>query len=138
MSAMPQPAQTLQTVVPPQTRRILIVDDDCYVRSAVRRALEERFGCVCEEASNGVDSIAKARVHEPQVAILDLSMPIMNGYEAAIVLRREMPTVQIVILTMYADVIGKTSAGMLNVEAIVAKSDGIPALVSCIRSLFPT
>lgn len=132
---MPQPAQVLDAFTCSSNKRILIVDDDCYVRSAVRRALEERFGCICEEASNGVDGISKAREREPDLAILDLSMPIMNGYDASIVLRREMPTAKIVILTMFADVIGKTSAGMPNVEAVVAKSDGLPALLSCVQKL---
>jgi DNA-binding NarL/FixJ family response regulator len=105
------------------------------LRRAKRGALEERFGCIREEASNGADGISKAREHEPDLAILDLSMTVINGYDASIVLRREMPTSKIVIVTMFADVIGKTSAGMLNVQAVVAKSDGLPALITCVQKL---
>ena len=126
---MSQPAPALDS-----PKRILLVDDDDGMRSVIRRAIEER-GWICEEALNGVDSISKARANQPSLIILDLSMPIMNGYEASLVLRREMPQVPIVFLRMYADAIGRSSAGILNVQAVLAKSDGVGSLMHRVEQL---
>ncbi|HTS59489.1 MAG TPA: response regulator transcription factor [Terriglobales bacterium] len=65
------------------TTRILIADDDAPVRQLLRRILEEHPGwLVCGEASNGRDAVAKAKQLSPDVVVMDLAMPQMNGLEA--------------------------------------------------------
>ena len=64
--------------------RILIADDDAPVRQLLRRILEVHPGWqVCGEASNGRDAVAKAKQLSPDVVVMDLTMPQMNGLEAA-------------------------------------------------------
>jgi len=61
---------------------IVLADDSSVIRRSVRRSLEQAGWTVCGEASNGREAIEKANRFHPQVVILDLSMPEMNGLEA--------------------------------------------------------
>jgi DNA-binding NarL/FixJ family response regulator len=82
--------------------RILIADDHPGMRRRVREALETQAGfIVCAEASNGVEAIALAASTHPHIVILDLSMPELNGLEAAKEIHRRFPLIEILILTMY-------------------------------------
>ena len=65
---------------------VLIVDDYPAVRKTLRSLLEKLSSVVCIEAVNGLDAIAKADTSHPDLIILDLGMPEMNGFEAATVL----------------------------------------------------
>jgi DNA-binding NarL/FixJ family response regulator len=117
-------------------KRILIVEDEISVRNAVRVFLEHHSSFeVCGEATNGVEAVDKATALQPDLVILDLSMPHMNGIEAASLLRSRLPLVPIVVYTMFGDVLGKSLAAALGVAAIVSKSDGLTILVSRIESL---
>ena len=78
---------------------ILIADDSQTIRSVLRTFLESREGFeVCGEAVDGVDAIEKAKELRPDLIILDLAMPRMNGAAAASVLKRMMPKVPIILL----------------------------------------
>ena len=119
-----------------RSRTILIVDDSNSVRGSVRAVLESQAGWeVCGEATNGVDAIEKARELKPNLIILDVAMPQMNGLEAASVLRRTMPQVRIVLLTMYGDVLGPSPNSSLGCDAVISKPDGIARLVPCVQVL---
>jgi CheY-like chemotaxis protein len=82
------------------TKRILIADDDPLVRNILRFFLESksRFK-VCGEAVNGLDVIEKARALSPDLVVMDVSMPVMNGIEAGSVLRVMLPQVAVVLYT---------------------------------------
>jgi CheY-like chemotaxis protein len=114
---------------------ILIVDDNSALRAIVREGLEMRGGYVCAEAVNGLEAIKKAKQVTPDLIILDLAMPELNGFEAATVLRREMPNIPVVILTMYAEALGRSLAKRVGAKAVVAKADGVSGLVECVRGL---
>lgn len=114
-----------------------MVDDSEPVRDVIRTFLE-RTGCqVCGEAADGLEAIEKAKELKPNLIVLDLSMPGMNGAEAAHTLGELMPDVPIVVLTMYGDVLGQAMAAGLGVKAVVAKADGMVKLVECVRRLLP-
>jgi DNA-binding NarL/FixJ family response regulator len=82
--------------------RILIADDHPGMRRRVREALETEAGfIVCAEASNGVEAVALAASERPDIVILDLSMPELNGLEAAKEIHRQFPLIEMLILTMY-------------------------------------
>ena len=117
-------------------KRILIVEDEVSVRNAVRIFLEQqpRFE-VCGEAANGAEAIEKANALKPDLIILDLSMPHMNGIEAASLLRGKLPDAPVIVYTMFGDVLGKQLAAALGVAAIVSKSDGLSTLLHRIESL---
>jgi DNA-binding NarL/FixJ family response regulator len=117
-------------------KRILIVDDDASVRSIVRRGLEHQLGSICEEAENGLDGIAKAKTFRADLIILDLAMPVMNGFETAMVLQREMRHVPVVILSMYAhDHFGATLQKIFGVRGIIPKDEGINSLIERIQKI---
>jgi DNA-binding NarL/FixJ family response regulator len=82
--------------------RILIADDHAVVRAGLRTLLESREGWqVCAEAVDGRDAIEKATKLKPDVAVLDIGMPLLNGVDAARRIRKASPHTQILILTMH-------------------------------------
>ena len=115
-------------------KRILIVDDDGKIRSIVRAALESR-AFLCDEAVNGSEAIAKAKQILPDLIILDLAMPVMNGYEAAKVLKRELPEIPVVLFTLYADDIGTSLANTLGVKGKISKAEGMGKVVESVQAL---
>jgi DNA-binding NarL/FixJ family response regulator len=67
----------------------------------IRRFVESSGYKVCAEAANGLEAIIRAGEFEPELILMDLSMPGMNGAEAASILKRKMPGVRIIIFTMF-------------------------------------
>jgi DNA-binding NarL/FixJ family response regulator len=118
---------------------ILIVDDYATIRSAIRARLESCPGfVVCGEAVDGTDAIGKAIKLNPDVILLDLAMPGMNGVEAASVLKGLLPHSLVIALTMYNESLGKSLAAAVGIDAVVAKTDGIAKVVECIQALLKT
>ena len=116
--------------------RILIVDDHEAVRAGVRVALETREGLeVCGKAANGREALEKVRQLKPDVVILDITMPVMDGFSAAREINKILPGVAILLLSMHE------SPNMINVakssgaRGYVAKSEGIATLVRALDAL---
>ena len=117
------------------TKQILIADDGTTVRQLIRAFLEKETAFrVCGEAVDGVDAIEKAKELKPDLILLDLAMPRMNGADAATELLRIMPEVPIVMFTMYDENVGK-SLMPLGVKAVISKPDGMRNLVECVQGL---
>jgi DNA-binding NarL/FixJ family response regulator len=136
---MPQPQKT-EAARPAvndsvRRRRILVIDDGDSVRDIIRIFLERDGFEVCGEAGDGVEAIEQAKRLKPDLIVLDLAMPRMNGAEAASVLSQTMPDVPIVLLTLYQNVLGTALASAVGVKAIIDKTDGMDKLVACVRSL---
>jgi DNA-binding NarL/FixJ family response regulator len=127
-----QPAVN-NTVV--RTRRILVIDDGARVREIIRIFLEKDGFEVCGEAADGVEAIEQAKKLKPDLIVLDLAMPRMNGAEAASILSTTMPDVPIILLTLYQNVLGPALASTLGVKAIIDKTDGMDKLIQCVHSL---
>jgi len=82
--------------------RILVVDDHPIVRQGLRTLLEGRAGWeVIGEASDGAEAVEKARDLNPDVMVLDVTMPRMNGLEACRLLRRQAPQLEILFVTQH-------------------------------------
>jgi DNA-binding NarL/FixJ family response regulator len=82
--------------------RILIADDHEVVRTGLRAVLETHEGWeVVAEAENGKDAVTKALGSQPDVAIIDYSLPLINGVEATRQIRARLPNIQILIFTMF-------------------------------------
>jgi DNA-binding NarL/FixJ family response regulator len=116
-------------------KSILIADDNDIVRSIIRFFLETEGFEICGEAKDGVDAIEKARQLKPDLIVLDVAMPKMNGVEAASVLKRMMPDVPIVWFTMYKEQMGHSLTAAVGVDAVLAKPDGVGGLVECVQGL---
>jgi DNA-binding NarL/FixJ family response regulator len=105
-------------------KSILIVDDDKRVRDVLRSFVESRTHFdVCGEAVNGIDAIEKARTLHPDLIVMDLSMPVMNGLEAGAVLKAMLPKVPIVMYTVRDTAGMKVQALAAGVRAVVQKHD---------------
>jgi DNA-binding NarL/FixJ family response regulator len=115
---------------------ILIADDSETIRTVLRTYLESREGFeVCGEAVDGVDAIEKAKELNPDLIILDLAMPRMNGAAAASVLKRRMPKTPIVLFTIYDGVMGKALASAVKVDLVLAKPNGLHDMVTHVEEL---
>jgi DNA-binding NarL/FixJ family response regulator len=114
---------------------ILIADDNDIVRTIIRFFLETKGFEICGEARDGVDAIEKAKQMKPDLTVLDVAMPRMNGVEAASVLKRIMPDVPIVWFTMYKELVGSSLTGAVGVDAVLSKPDGVAGLAECVQGL---
>jgi two-component system response regulator NreC len=84
--------------------RVVLGDDHTIVRQGIRKILEERRDWeVVAEAGDGRDAVKKVLEHEPDVAILDIGMPLLNGIEATRQIAKRAPTVRVLILSMHSD-----------------------------------
>jgi DNA-binding NarL/FixJ family response regulator len=85
-----------------RTLRVLVVDDSESVRRGIRQILGSQadIEVVCE-AVDGDDAINKTREHGPDVILLDITMPTMNGLEVAEIIKQEFPSVQVVIVSQH-------------------------------------
>jgi DNA-binding NarL/FixJ family response regulator len=119
-----------------RVKTVLVVDDVETERIALRRAIETltKFR-VCGEASNGVEAIQRAKELRPDLVLMDLAMPQMNGLEAANVLKDTMPTVPIVLLTLHAELLHGPRASVLGVALVLSKDEGLDPLLSCLERL---
>ena len=82
--------------------RILIADDHSVVRAGLRSLLESHPGWeVCAEAADGREAADKAAKHKPQVAVLDIGMPLLNGVDATRRIRKSSPDTEVLVLTMH-------------------------------------
>jgi DNA-binding NarL/FixJ family response regulator len=121
-----------------QGKKILVIDDGQAVRDIIRIFLEKEGFQICGEAADGEEGVEQAVKLKPDLIVLDLAMPRMNGVEAASVISRTMPAVPIVLLTMYGDTVGSLLASTTGISAVISKTDGFEKLVTCVRSLLQT
>jgi len=117
-------------------KHLLIADDNKIVRDVIKESLQMMPEVEdCREAVNGRDAVEKASENKPDLIILDLAMPEMNGVQAAKVLKETMPEVPIVLFTMYH---AGSLAEDLGIDAVVSKPDGLGRLAECVQSLLAT
>jgi DNA-binding NarL/FixJ family response regulator len=115
---------------------ILIADDSGLFRKAVRSYLTQRNFEVCGEAIDGNDVLEKADELQPSLILLDLRMPHMNGVEVASLLWGRMPSVRIVLLTMYDEILSyKALMTAIGIDAMIPKQHCFDSLAECIQGL---
>ena len=116
--------------------RILIVDDHERIRQGVRFIFsrDAQF-TICGEAANGVEAIEQVKNLNPDVVILDISMPVMNGLEAATEIRRLAPKTKIVILTMHDSAQMRKQSQDAGADGFVTKSQVASHLLQVVESV---
>jgi DNA-binding NarL/FixJ family response regulator len=116
--------------------RILLADDHEVVRRGMRVLLEARPGWqICDEAIDGRDAVEKAARHKPDVVILDIGMPVLNGLEAARQIRKDVPESEVLILTMHESEQVVREVVEAGARSYVLKSDAGRALVKAVEAL---
>jgi DNA-binding NarL/FixJ family response regulator len=117
-------------------KRIFIVDDNAAIRRSLRSFFDSQTGFeVCGEATDGVDAIEKAREANPDLIILDLSMPHLNGLDAASILSPLIPEVPIILFTAFDTTIRHSDANAYGISAVVSKTEGLNALAEQVQDL---
>jgi CheY-like chemotaxis protein len=118
-------------------KSVLIADDSASMRLSVRFLLQGRHtGIVVREAFDGLDAIEKAKKAKPDLILLDLAMPRLNGAEAATVLKNDMPETPVILFTMNTDLHAETVCAAIGID-FISKVDGIPKLLERVDALLP-
>jgi CheY-like chemotaxis protein len=123
----------VEVKIPPKKRgdgkTVLVVDDSAYIRKAVEQVFLSDGFKTCVEAENGQDAINVAKKCQPDVIILDLSMPVMNGLEAAPILRRMFPKTTIFLFSLFADAVNEDTAAKAGVDLVLSKNEPLSSVL---------
>ena len=118
-------------------KAVLIVDDNAFICEALSELFQREADFeICGIAENGKEAIEKARQLHPDVIVLDFSMPVMNGFDAARVLQRLMPTVPLIMYSAFGDRLAKHQAQLIGIAEVVSKSENVSVLIQKARNLF--
>lgn len=127
----------MQTALNSAALRILIVDDNLFLRQQLRKLLLAHGGWeVCGEATDGFDAIEKTRQLMPDMVVMDLSMPVMNGLRAAREIRSFSPQTPVIMFSMYLSPHFVHAARDAGARGVVSKSDPqkiVPAIEELLR-----
>lgn len=114
-------------------KRIFIVDDSKIMRQTVRTQLEASLEQItCAEATDGMDAIQHIREVQPDLVILDLCMPVLNGLETAAALHNISPKLPIILYTLHKDIVSERRVQAAGICEVVSKTDQIDVLVEAI------
>ena len=116
--------------------RILLADDHDVVRRGLKELLEEQVGwTVCAEAANGREAVELAIETRPQVAVLDFSMPELNGLEATRRIRQAVPETEVLVFTMHESEELIREALAAGARGYLLKSDASRQLIPAVESV---
>jgi CheY-like chemotaxis protein len=132
----PDPSESPRKAEPgKKTYRILIADDHEALRRGLRSALLGAGWEVCGEAADGKQAIEKTRELKPDLVLLDLSMPVMSGHEAAREILRNNPGIKIVVFTMHESQQVRDALTKIGVHALAVKSAPLSLLLDTIQNV---
>lgn len=113
---------------------VLIADDNAFVRTALYEIFEREADFhVCAVVENGREAIEEACRLRPDLIVLDLAMPVMNGLEAARVLRQMMPNVPLIIYSATPNQVSRQAVQSIGISGLISKSDRVSVLIEAVR-----
>src|SRR5215469_5463952 len=116
--------------------RILVVDDHPLLRSGIAALLgSQEDMCLIAEASNGKEAVERFRAHRPDITLMDLQMPEMNGLEATAAILNEFPEARIIVLTTYTRDVQVLRAMKVGARAYLLKTLLDKELLDTIRAI---
>lgn len=131
---MPQAETT--AFVPVAPARVLVVDDHALLRTGVANIINQESDLrVVAEASNGLEAVAAYERHRPDVTLLDLRMPVMEGVEAVRQIRERDPNAKVIVLTTYDTDEDISRALKAGAKAYVLKDISADGLINCIHDV---
>lgn len=117
-------------------KMVLIADDNAFIRHGLCELFKRELDFdICGVAENGQEAIELAARLRPDLIVLDLSMPVMNGLEAALVLKRLMPSVPLMMYSAFEDRSSERRARASGISELVSKSERFSVLVDKARGL---
>ena len=117
-------------------KSVLIADDNAFIRTALYEFFENDPDFhVCALAENGRDAIEEACRLHPDLIVLDFAMPVMNGLEAARLLRQIMPSVPLILYSAMRDDIPQQLAKSVGISELISKSERVSVLIDAARGL---
>jgi len=134
-NALDSPGEDAPIAARKKSVRILIADDHEAVRRGLRAALLSAGWEVCADAVNGKEAVAKTAELKPDLIILDISMPVMGGLDAARLIRAADPNAKIVIFTMHESQQMKDEIARIGVQAHAVKSAPMKNLLDTIKTV---
>ena len=132
-------AKPSSDTAPPREKalRVLIADDHEAVRRGLRSAVWGAGWEVCGEATNGREAIDKVHELHPDVVILDVSMPVMGGLEAAPEILKSSPGIRVVAFTMHESQQIRNEMAKIGVHGMAIKSAPLSNLLETIKAVLP-
>ena len=116
--------------------RILVADDHDIIRRGLKQLLTAKPGWeVCAEAKNGREAVTLAGQHKPEVVVMDISMPELNGLEAARQIKKQLPKTEVVILTLHFSDQLVHDIVEAGARAYIMKSDADRDLVAAVEAV---
>lgn len=117
-------------------KRILIVDDHKQLRKLIRSYFEGEEGLyICSEAVDGLDALEKCEGLKPDLIILDLSMPRINGIEAAPRLKKLLPCTPIILFTSHQHALRNFDTKAVGIDAVISKNENMSVLAKKVTNL---
>lgn len=110
-------------------KTVLVVDDNSAIRKKLAAAFLSDGFKTCAEANDGREAIELAQKITPDVITLDLSMPRMNGLQAASELRKVFPNIPIILFTLYGETLSKTEVSKTGVSLVLSKTEPLSTLI---------
>lgn len=115
---------------------ILIADDHEFFRRNLRSLVESQPDWrVCDEAADGLEALEKAKALRPQIILMDMSMPRMDGAEATRRIRREVPETQVILVSQNDPALMRKIAAETGAHAFISKTDIVRELVSAVQKI---
>jgi DNA-binding NarL/FixJ family response regulator len=116
-------------------RRVLIVDDSPQVRQELRTLLPLAGDIeIVGEAADGLEAVHLAQALQPEVILMDLEMPVLDGYQAARQIKAICPACRVVALTVYSDLVSRNRATQAGVDVFLVKGVSVESLVQAISA----
>jgi DNA-binding NarL/FixJ family response regulator len=116
--------------------RILLADDHTIVRAGIRSLLEKTAGFqVVAEAADGREAVDLAKAHSPDIVLMDVGMPGLNGLDATVRLLKDMPTVRVIILSMHTNEEYMVQARRAGASGYLLKRAAVSELEAAIKAV---